>query len=100
MICSQSNEGTQLLQDTYRYHGHSISDPGSSYRSRDEVQEVRRARDPIERVRNLLLEKKLVNPDDVKRVEKSIKKEVTLPFLQCTLTSLSFASLSRQVHSR
>ena len=64
------------VQDTYRYHGHSISDPGSSYRSRDEVQEVRRARDPIERVRNLLVEKKLIQPDELKKIEKAIKKEV------------------------
>ena len=68
------------MQDTYRYHGHSISDPGSSYRSRDEVQEVRRARDPIERVRNLLLEKDLIQPDVLKKTEKAIKKEVSSSF--------------------
>ena len=55
-------------QDTYRYHGHSISDPGSSYRTRDDVQGVRRARDPIEHVRHILTEKGLAEPSDLKKV--------------------------------
>ena len=65
-----------MLQDTYRYHGHSISDPGSSYRTRDEVQGVRRARDPIEHVRKLIVDHEVAQTDELKKLEKAIKKEV------------------------
>lgn len=65
-----------MPQDTYRYHGHSISDPGSSYRTRDEVQGVRRARDPIEHVRKMIVDHEIAQADELKKLERSIKKEV------------------------
>jgi hypothetical protein len=65
-------------QDTYRYHGHSISDPGSTYRTREEVQGIRRARDPIEHVRTLLIKHGLEGPAELKALENSVKK---VPFL-------------------
>jgi TPP-dependent pyruvate/acetoin dehydrogenase alpha subunit len=62
------------VQDTYRYHGHSISDPGSTYRTRDEIQGIRRARDPIEHIRTLLQEHSFADSSELKRIEKEIKK--------------------------
>ena len=61
---------------TYRYHGHSMSDPGSTYRTRDEVAGIRQNRDPVEGVRRMLLEKAGAEPADLKKIEKAVKAEV------------------------
>ena len=73
---SQGNGPMVVEMSTYRYHGHSMSDPGSTYRSRDEITGVRQERDPIERVRKLLLEHELATAADLKAIEKRVKKEI------------------------
>ncbi|GAB2280378.1 Pyruvate dehydrogenase E1 component subunit alpha-2, mitochondrial [Dionaea muscipula] len=65
-----------LEMDTYRYHGHSMSDPGSTYRTRDEISGIRQERDPIERVRKLILAHDLATDKELKDVEKEVRKEV------------------------
>ncbi|KAG2434786.1 hypothetical protein HXX76_007671 [Chlamydomonas incerta] len=64
-----------MEMDTYRYHGHSMSDPGSTYRTRDEINAMRTERDPIERVKKLLLTNG-VDAADLKKIDKEVKKEV------------------------
>ena len=62
--------------DTYRYHGHSMSDPGSTYRTRDEISGVRQERDPVDRMRKLLIDVVGTSPDQIKAWEKELRKEV------------------------
>jgi len=61
---------------TYRYHGHSMSDPGTSYRTRDEVQDVRKSRDPITGFRDRIVGAGLVSQEEVKMIEQQVKKEI------------------------
>ncbi|KAF8399356.1 hypothetical protein HHK36_015221 [Tetracentron sinense] len=65
-----------LEMDTYRYHGHSMSDPGSTYRTRDEISGVRQERDPVERIRKLVLSHELATEKELKEIEKEIRKQV------------------------
>lgn len=71
------NKGPIVLEAaTYRYSGHSMSDPGTSYRSRDEIQEVRQKRDPITSFKDRIIESGLATADELKAIDAEVKKEV------------------------
>lgn len=55
-----------LEMHTYRYGGHSMSDPGLIYRPRAEVQNVRKTNDPISNFKNLCLEHKILTEAEMK----------------------------------
>jgi len=61
---------------TYRYQGHSMSDPGSTYRTRDEVDNIRNTRDPITKVNAWLVDNKISTQDELKQIENEIKAQV------------------------
>jgi pyruvate dehydrogenase E1 component alpha subunit len=74
--CRSGNGPYILEMQTYRYRGHSMSDP-AKYRSKDEVQKMRDERDPIEQVRKRLVEKGWASEDDLKEIDKSVRAVVT-----------------------
>src|SRR5213075_1863650 len=57
---------------TYRYRGHSMSDP-AKYRSREEVEKVRTTHDPIEMVRHRILEKKYLTEEQLKKTDAEVR---------------------------
>ena len=74
-IC-RAGEGPYILEMmTYRYRGHSMSDP-AKYRTREEVEKMKTEKDAIEHVRDLLLGAGLASEEDLKAIDKDIKEIV------------------------
>jgi pyruvate dehydrogenase E1 component alpha subunit len=70
--CRAGNGPYILEMQTYRYRGHSMSDP-AKYRTRDEVEKVRSEQDPIEQVRQRLLKNKWASEDELKKVDAEVR---------------------------
>jgi len=74
---AKAGKGPYIMEMlTYRYRGHSMSDP-AKYRAREEVQKMRSERDPIERLRQMLLEEGLAQEAELKEIDRKIKDEVS-----------------------
>ncbi len=73
---TRSGKGPIILEMmTYRYRGHSMSDP-AKYRSKEEVQKMRTEFDPIEQVKERLIKKKWASEDGLKTVDKDVRQIV------------------------
>lgn len=73
---ARTGQGPYILEmQTYRYRGHSMSDP-AKYRSKEEVQKMRNDHDPIEQVRNRLLAEGIVSEDELKKIDAEVRAVV------------------------
>ncbi len=69
----REGKGPYILEmQTYRYRGHSMSDP-AKYRSKEEVQKMREEHDPIEQVRGRLLREKFATEDELKATDAKVR---------------------------
>jgi pyruvate dehydrogenase E1 component alpha subunit len=73
---ARSGKGPIILEmKTYRYRGHSMSDPGK-YRTREEIDEVRKHRDPIDHVEALLRDQGLADDAALKAIDAEVRRVV------------------------
>jgi pyruvate dehydrogenase E1 component alpha subunit len=76
MAWCRAGKGPMILEMmTYRYRGHSMSDP-AKYRTKEEVDKVRTEHDPIEQVRKRLLEQKWASEDELKKIDAAVRATV------------------------
>jgi pyruvate dehydrogenase E1 component alpha subunit len=72
----RSGKGPIILEmKTYRYKGHSVSDP-ANYRSKEELDSYKGERDPIASLEQYILENKFSTEDEIKELKKQLKDEV------------------------
>ena len=73
----RSGKGPIILElETYRYRGHSMSDP-AKYRSKEEVSKVRKESDPIDNLRGFLLDDGIADEEALKEIDREVKARVT-----------------------
>ncbi|XP_033119296.1 probable pyruvate dehydrogenase E1 component subunit alpha, mitochondrial [Anneissia japonica] len=73
----RAGKGPLVMEvETYRYYGHSMSDPGTSYRTREEIQEIRQQRDPITNFKERITSSNLATVDELKKIDLEVRGEV------------------------
>lgn len=65
-----------MEMETYRYHGHSMSDPDTTYRSRDDIKKMRENSDPIVQLRSRLVGAGFATEDQLKTIEKDVRAQL------------------------
>lgn len=73
----RAGKGPMILEmKTYRYRGHSMSDP-AKYRTKEEVSKMRKERDPIDNLRAVLIENKVADEVALKELDREVKAIIT-----------------------
>lgn len=65
-----------LHMATYRYYGHSMSDPGITYRTREEIKKMREESDPIKRLEERLISAGIATKEELKEIDRRMKEEI------------------------
>jgi len=80
---ARSGKGPIILEmKTYRYRGHSMSDP-AKYRSKEEVTNIKENRDAIEHLKSYIVEGSFAKEDEIKAIDKQIREEIAEVVEKC-----------------
>ena len=74
-LAREKNQPSTVEIDTYRYRGHSVADPDNTYRSKAEVEEYRRTKDPIQIFQDQLLAEKILGAASIERIDAEARAE-------------------------
>lgn len=85
-LAHQENKPTVLEIVTYRYRGHSVADPDQTYRSKEEIEEYKKNKDPINLFKNILIEENVLTQEKAQEIDQLAKDEAN--------ASAEFASAS------
>ncbi len=73
---AREGKGPTLIEGiTYRFYGHHMGDPGTTYRTKEEVEEWKK-KDPIKRLKDQLLQKKILTESDIEEIEAATTQEL------------------------
>lgn len=74
---TEAGQGPMVLEYvTYRYGGHSMSDPGTTYRTREEIQRMRSTNDPIAGLKQRILDWNVASEQDLKSLDQTARSHV------------------------
>jgi pyruvate dehydrogenase E1 component alpha subunit len=74
-LAREKNEPAVVEIDTYRYRGHSVADPDKTYRTREEIEEYRRTKDPIQLFHSTLLSEGVATEAELEKIDNDAKAE-------------------------
>ncbi len=74
-LAREENRPSTVEIDTYRYRGHSVADPDNTYRSKQEIEEYRRTKDPIQVFQNQLVTEGLLDEATIEKIDAEARAE-------------------------
>ncbi|HEY9250851.1 MAG TPA: pyruvate dehydrogenase (acetyl-transferring) E1 component subunit alpha [Rariglobus sp.] len=77
-LAREKNQPAVVEIDTYRYRGHSVADPDKTYRTREEIEEYRRTKDPIQLFQQRLLDEGVLTDALIEQIDAEAKAEAEL----------------------